>query len=87
MKQLDNNRITGESSGSHKAKQKGNRTSVRVDVIRLASAPGGAKFAELKVDAYGKSYVSIFELGKLADLDGKVLFDWLADHGSTNIHA
>jgi hypothetical protein len=65
-----------------KENKRANRTSVKVHVMRLASSPAGAKFVELKVDAYGKSYVSIFELGRLAELDGKVLFDWVADQGA-----
>jgi hypothetical protein len=65
-----------------KQNKSANRTSVKVHVMRLASCPSGAKFVELKVDAYGKSYVSIFEIGKLAELDGKVLFDWVADQGA-----
>ena len=58
------------------------RTPIKVHVSRLASSPMGTKFAQLEVDAYGKLHRAVFPVGRLAEQDGKVLFDWLGQQSA-----
>ena len=62
--------------------EKAVHTPIQVHVLRLVSSPTGTKFAELKVNAYGKWYSRLFPISRLAELDGKVLFDWLGEQSA-----